>query len=815
MLVADDRTQSAGMGIVVDDRHVVTCAHVVNSSLGRPFDCQGEPDLEVPITFPYADSEAVCMGRVCSWQPMSRERGADIAIIELDDAIPRETGIAALVADGDFEDHAFKAFGFRKGSTKGNTVAGRFMGPLPDGTVQIDGADDLGIFIESGFSGAAVWDTTRRAVVGMVAARNVNPAERVAYMIPVRALKLAWPPLRTAGRVPRRDAAAPVQRNRVAMIEKVRAIWVAGFLQKSLFQQTRLLLGLSERSNAVSRPMDLLVQRADEPERPLPPGTDVVQVYDETTDHALLILGAPGSGKTTLLLELASDLLDRAASDPDHPIPVVFPLSTWAQSRKPLADWLVDELNLRYDVPPKLSREWVEGQHVLPLLDGLDEVKAEHRDDCVRAINDFRREHGLLPLVASCRTADYETLAQPLRLQGAIRTRPLARDQVNAYLDDLGRAGEPLRAELREDPALWDLLDTPLMLNIACVACQGQAENPALTGSLAQRRDLLFGRYVEQMLHRRAADTRYSPEQTVHWLSWLADQMARRSLTVFYLERLQFDWLPEGQRPAARFFSDVVPGVLFGLMLGLAMGLLGDRFVGPGFGLAGGLIGGLSLAWVIVSDRPASEAITCAESIRWSVAEYRKRFAKWLIIGIVGGLGVAIVLGPLAGLVCGVVAVVTGSMSGGWTGVENDVEVKISPNQGMRRSLRNALKWGLLGATTAGIVQSLLGGLVGGWAGGRPGVQFGIPFGVLFGVVFGGLSMAMNNGGTVVHRHCAIRLLLWRGGAIPANLARFLDHAAERILLRKVGGGYAFIHRTLLDHFAARCHAPAGHENSA
>ena len=82
------------------------------------------------------------------------------------------------------------------------------------------------------------------------------------------------------------------------------------------------------------RPMDLLVRRPDEVERPLPPGTQVVDVFDDM-DQALLILGEPGSGKTTLLLELARDLLDRAMQDPTHPIPVVFPLSTWAESRRP------------------------------------------------------------------------------------------------------------------------------------------------------------------------------------------------------------------------------------------------------------------------------------------------------------------------------------------------------------------------------------------------------------------------------------------------------------------------------------------------
>ena len=47
-----------------------------------------------------------------------------------------------------------------------------------------------------------------------------------------------------------------------------------------------------------------------------------------------------------------------------------------------------------------------------------------------------------------------------------------------------------------------------------------------------------------------------------------------------------------------------------------------------------------------------------------------------------------------------------------------------------------------------------------------------------------------------------LRLILWRNGTIPFNYVRFLDFAVEHILLRKVGGGYIFIHRMLLEYFA-------------
>jgi len=81
----------------------------------------------------------------------------------------------------------------------------------------------------------------------------------------------------------------------------------------------------------------------------------MIEVFDRF-DKSLLLLGAPGSGNTTLLLGLARDLIECTRKDATHPIPVVFSLSSWALKRKSLADWLVDELNQRYDAPRKIAR---------------------------------------------------------------------------------------------------------------------------------------------------------------------------------------------------------------------------------------------------------------------------------------------------------------------------------------------------------------------------------------------------------------------------------------------------------------------------
>src|SRR5262245_286639 len=158
------------------------------------------------------------------------------------------------------------------------------------------------------------------------------------------------------------------QRNRRAMLLKVKTIWIDGLLEQSLAKELRIALDLTEQPDAVELPLNALVQELRQPPRELPVGIPIIKVFDKMSG-VLLILGAPGAGKTTLLLELARDLIGRAEQDEGQPIPVVFNLSSWAEKRQPLKDWLVEELNTKYDVPRKLAQEWTDTDALLPLLD--------------------------------------------------------------------------------------------------------------------------------------------------------------------------------------------------------------------------------------------------------------------------------------------------------------------------------------------------------------------------------------------------------------------------------------------------------------
>lgn len=638
-------------------------------------------------------------------------------------------------------------------------------------------------------------------------------------------------------------------RNRQALLNKVRNFWVKGVLEASLHERVMLELGLEERADAVATPWNVTLTNADQTETVVPSDTPVLSIFDQLgTGRTLLILGEPGSGKTTTLLQLTRDLVTRAEQDLGHPLPVVLNLSSWSGEKPAIADWLRSELSSKYQVPSAVGKDWVSQQQLLLLLDGLDEVRPTDREACVSAINQFHRQYG--PEIVVCsRLIDYEALANRLNFQTAIYLRSLTAEQVSHSLANAGPDLAGLQLLLRQDETLRELAKSPLMLNLMTLAYRGvSSQNLPKTEFVEECRQHLFNTYIERMFKRRAGPQLYSQAQVMHWLTWLAQRMAQLSQTVFLIDELQPLWLQKEseRRNYQMIFKFMLMGLWGGIHVGLLAGLEADLvnfdwaigFVGLLYGLLGGAIYGLMgghlahlasnadqnkvrnriigcsvnglllgsiygpiFGWIygpigalayaaiysligalIYGPTHATKMIEPVDTFRWSWRKARNYFPAGLAIALVLDLGTP--TGLAASVIFGCMTILIFSFE-----KKNEVDRRTTPNHRIRLSARNAGKLFVLTATVTGIALGLV-----------EGPLYGIVNGILFGL--GSAILGARGAGITCLKHFALRFVLWRGGCIPWNYARLLNYASDRIFLQKVGGGYVFIHRLLLEHFA-------------
>ncbi|MCH8876163.1 MAG: NACHT domain-containing protein, partial [Chloroflexi bacterium] len=491
------------------------------------------------------------------------------------------------------------------------------------------------------------------------------------------------------------------RRDLLVLLNRVKDFWIEGVLEESVHAAALIELGMEERAEAVDHPWEMVLEALDqEKSRTLPPGTRIVDVFSEMA-HNLLILGAPGSGKTITLLELARDTIAGAESDPKKPIPVVFNLSSWRRGQS-LTDWLVEELNVKYQIPKKVGRKWVDASDLLLLLDGLDEVKMGERYACVEAINRFRQEHGLTDFVVCSRTEEYKALAARLKLEGAILLQPLTSEQIDDYLAAAGSKLAALRIALQTDFGLQDLIRSPLMLTIMSLAYQDmpvEALGRHALDTMEDRRDNLFDTYIERMLKRRGkASQIYTPEQTVRWLTWLAQKMSQHDQTIFLIEQLQPSWLSTRQQ---RWFYALGSRLIGGLGIGLSVGLV----EGPRGGSIGGLIG-LSVGIIVALrfERRGGNIEGQRISTLWRSAinvlgvMLVGGLSCWLIVGLIGEL----IVGLSGGMIGGLSVVLIFGLRSSRQSITNDIQTAETLT----------LSWrGVLKGAGIGLIIGLIGGL--------------------------------------------------------------------------------------------------------
>ncbi len=542
-------------------------------------------------------------------------------------------------------------------------------------------------------------------------------------------------------------------------------------LESSLYNAVLINLGKQVQPEQVKRSWDAEIKIGSKPSELLPPKMSIMQVFDRMDIAGrLLILGEPGSGKTTTMLDLARELIQKAEANANYPIPVLFNLSSWKNPRQPMKDWLVEELKSKYGVRKDIGKKWLGDKQLLPLLDGLDEVKPEYQASCVQSLNqwlqsEFRPQYLLMcsrreeyEKVIRGRWQEAETLEEEadnlqeetrFHLNGAILLKALTDGQIQQYLASVNLA--ELWQVLQPDKPLLQLMRTPLFLSVLifillhdekfdCQEWQRLISTKARLQYLfdayweaAMKRDLVNPQQKDIGIKSRAYGKRKPPSawQTRQMLVYLAQQLQRESQTEFLIEKMQPTWLQ------TRFHKQIYRiGIIqiFGLIAGLGTtGLLSGlttelsasqfRF-GLSFGVSTGLVFGLRSG--------LSEEIKPVESLKWSWVNARKGLRGGLIDGMIFGMIFRLVDGLLErlinsvhldfvlsfqllmfiGLVVGLSVGLSTGLSAGLSGPDIEVESRTVPNQGIRKSAANAGVFMLIILLVGGLIGGLIGGLL-------------------------------------------------------------------------------------------------------
>ena len=335
----------------------------------------------------------------------------------------------------------------------------------------------------------------------------------------------------------------------------------------------------------VSRCWDVDVKVGNRPSFRLPPKASIAKVFDRTGGK-LVILGATGAGKTTTLLELAMVLISRAQKDPSLPVPVLFELGAWKTESGAIADWLIAQLKFKYDIPVAVGKQWLTEQKLLPLLDGLDEVKPHRQNFCIQAINqfvesDFKPKH----LVVCSSFEVYKDCPNRFRLQAAILLKPLTETQIQNYL--LEARSRELWYSIEKEPELLKLAKAPLFISMMALAYEDiLIEAWKRIPSPEEQRKYLLTAYIRRQMtgevkqYPRSTGKELRSEQIRNWLGWLARKMEQQGIQEILLDKMPSSWLETVEERRMYQFGVKLVGGLIWVMLGLVLTLVSGSIWG-------------------------------------------------------------------------------------------------------------------------------------------------------------------------------------------------------------------------------------------
>lgn len=185
-----------------------------------------------------------------------------------------------------------------------------------------------------------------------------------------------------------------------------------------------------------------------------------------------IVLGKPGAGKTTYLRYLTLMMLQPHSQIERRKLPIFVTLREWADKKKPLMDFIVEQFSIcGFDeARPFVERVLTNGDCIV-LFDGLDEVSQEaNQSGIIQEIKDFSDKYSNNQFVISCRVAAYNRWFERFT---DVEMADFNEEQIEKFIQNWFHAepkvGQECWEKLQNSPQLKELASVPLLLTLLCI----------------------------------------------------------------------------------------------------------------------------------------------------------------------------------------------------------------------------------------------------------------------------------------------------------------------------------------------------------
>ncbi|NEQ35283.1 MAG: NACHT domain-containing protein [Okeania sp. SIO3I5] len=179
-----------GAGLLVDSKHIVTCAHVITSVIDKSFDDDSIIGSTLNVII-YSSGEPVTLkAKVVKIQPQDNIDFAGLEILAKQDI---KSTSNEFLNNNLLSGHQFKVFGFPNYYDNGVWSYGEIRGKHTDDLIQVECNSSSAYFIKKGFSGTPVWDDNLNGWIGIINKADILPESHGATMISASVIQQCWP----------------------------------------------------------------------------------------------------------------------------------------------------------------------------------------------------------------------------------------------------------------------------------------------------------------------------------------------------------------------------------------------------------------------------------------------------------------------------------------------------------------------------------------------------------------------------------------------------------------------------------------------